>query len=736
MIDFTITSDNVWFDDRLAACLPQKFKDIWDSFEVSGHGKLVCRVMRANSILAQPKIVVDVEVDEGGGFIRTVPYAFTGAKGRLHFEADETRIEHLTARTGADGSGQIELNGTVKHPSGDVIYLQPELKVVADVPIDDRLQHAFPEEWTDKLRKYRVGGRLDFDGTLTRSEAEGHAVLATGALGWRDGTFKGEIEGQAAAFSGITAKGRVSPTMIELQSFRAAMELPGVSKVDVTLAGKLEAPGLSGVLQLTAAGKELALPAGAPSWLPAGAAEEWAAYSPRGAVDLDARATIELNVPQAEGSQPLLRVSDGMSITQYGGSVKLHDVSLKNEAWPDGLAKLGGTVEVIPGKINMAGMSGEMGGVALRWQGAIKPETGWAAVWGDATAKGLPEKWLGYLPRSIVERLDVKQEGTVVSLHLDSLARPERGKPWVFEGKLEAQKLGIVGGFPMMIESAVTAGKGTWDGAKEGGFDFTGSLDAKNIAASNHLVETFQAGVNAAGEKHLIDVANITGKVAGGTLQGEIQFRTAGGAAAQAPVTTAPGTMPSEGGYLANLVLSDADLPRLLLSASATEEERRKVGTGRVTASLSLQQTFGPQGDRTGRGDLVVANANIYDVPLSMGLMQIVTLRLPIAHSFQHATMSYYLRNDEITFEKILLESSGVNLAGTGTVTLSDRALNLSFITATPNMNIPIFSAFQRELLEVSVTGTAGNPKVTPVPLSPVANILRAFLPQQVRADH
>jgi hypothetical protein len=193
--------------------------------------------------------------------------------------------------------------------------------------------------------------------------------------------------------------------------------------------------------------------------------------------------------------------------------------------------------------------------------------------------------------------------------------------------------------------------------------------------------------------------------------------------------------MPAEGGYTADLVLHDAELSHLVLPGKATDEERKRIGTGRVTASLSLQETFGPYADRTGRGDLLIQDGNIYDVPLSMGLMQIVTLRLPVSHSFHQATMSYYLRNNEITFEKILLESSGINLAGLGTVTINDRTMNLNFVTETPHFVIPIVSEFQNGLLQVSVTGNLANPKVVPVPLSPVANVLRAILPRP-RADN
>jgi hypothetical protein len=180
--------------------------------------------------------------------------------------------------------------------------------------------------------------------------------------------------------------------------------------------------------------------------------------------------------------------------------------------------------------------------------------------------------------------------------------------------------------------------------------------------------------------------------------------------------------------------LSDAELGRVLLPATATAEERSKIGTGHVTATLSLQQTFGARGERTGRGGLVVKDGVLYNVPLAMGLLQVATLRLPLARSFDGASMDYYLRDDRVTFERIVLESKGINLAGAGTLTLTNRALDLNFVTETPNdWNLPILSPIlrttRRELLQLAVTGTVDNPKVTPVPFSGITSALRNLLP-------
>ncbi len=133
-------------------------------------------------------------------------------------------------------------------------------------------------------------------------------------------------------------------------------------------------------------------------------------------------------------------------------------------------------------------------------------------------------------------------------------------------------------------------------------------------------------------------------------------------------------------------------------------------------------------------------DGKIYNVPLAMGLMQLATLRMPVARAFDRAAMSYFLRDNKVTFERILLESPSINLAGSGTMSLKDKGLNINFVTESPHefhlpVISPIISQIRDELLQLSVTGTIDNPKVTPVPLSDLSAPLRALLPHRQEAS-
>lgn len=777
-IDFTVSSKNAAFDDRMAACLPEKFKDIWNLFSVRAHGGFVCRVTREKGkgwnwhiwntlfdLFDQPRVVVDVDIDDGAGYLKTVPYFFSKASGHLHFEEDQTRIEHFSAVTGADGSGHVMLDGVVHHAAGDLEHLQPELKVKAEVPIDGRLMQALPEDLMAKLGGVKVGGRVAFDGTMRRGTlatdevAGGTAgvkpaseIQVAGNVEWKTGSLAMLVAGDPVKMEGIGARGVISPDGgVEVKELAGVWQWPGKSGetggVKLNMSGKWDGK-LKGELSVALAGEGMALPEKLPGYVPESWREKWVAYSPAGRVDLDASTKVRLNGSAVAGTagQP----AEPFSVETYQIGIAAHDVSVKGAGWPDAVERINGSLEVAPGVVKMNKMQAAMGNLAMQWDGQYKPESGAVTLAGAVDSKGWPTKWMDHLPQALKEKMDLKREGVTLALKLTSLSREGEGKPWQYEGRLDTTNLAIKGEggmVPMSAEHLNFVGKGSIDPSLMGrgeGFDFSGTLAATKLAVSDHVIETLAASMAASGPGHTVTLGDLDGKVADGRLQGSIQIFTAGGArAATGPATqvaaTAPSTMPADGGYRAELMLSDAELSRLVLPASATEEERKKMGTGRVSATLTMQETFGAQGDRTGRGDLTVREGKFYNVPLSMGLMQVATLRLPLANSFQQATMGYYLRNNELTFERILLESPGINLAGMGTVSIKEREMNLNFVTETPHeLFIPIISPIiqetRNEILQVSVTGTLDNPKVTPVPLSTLTNTLKALLPRP-RAD-
>src|SRR5262249_12231437 len=128
--------------------------------------------------------------------------------------------------------------------------------------------------------------------------------------------------------------------------------------------------------------------------------------------------------------------------------------------------------------------------------------------------------------------------------------------------------------------------------------------------------------------------------------------------------------------------------------------------------------------------NLDIRNANIYEVPLAMGLIQLVNLSLPTARSFDHASASYLLDGNNVKFDAIALEAPTVQIVGDGRMEYNSRKLDLNMTTRNAEglafgAITELLSGIKNELISIHVTGTLTEPKVE----------VRSFSPTKGRWD-
>ncbi|MGN6369116.1 MAG: hypothetical protein ACTHN5_12715 [Phycisphaerae bacterium] len=733
-INFRVWSDDSVFDDRLAACLPGDFKAIWDQFVLQARGKFDCVVKRAAGNAGAPDVHVDLTLTDGFGYAKAFPYRFSHAHGQLVLTADQSYVNNFQITTGGDHSGVIRFNGIIRHPGGDVRNLMPELHATADVPLDISLLNAIPEEYTDKIRNLDFSGRCGFDGIFQRKPVEdpngerapldvaGNVTLRQVSVRSHDG---------ALDLRDVDADAHLSGTHLDLQSATGRI----LNNLHLSANGAVELAQPSAHLQLAAHGRDVVVPRPAPTFLPDGIRNAWNAYNVQGKVDVDANAVLHAGTPAAgtpttapdvAATMPAPSPAPAFAIDDYSCTLVPKALSISHADWPASIDDIQGRILLAPGRVAFQQLTANSGPLALSCDGTYHIDTGECDLRASATSDGLATPWLAKLPGDFSKFLTDHKTSGQFRLNVDTLQRAASGKPWTFDAELAARNFAMDGALNIEADRVGLTSNGTWNG---GVFDFTGMINGANVSFSGKTLDTLQAAVAMSSKDQTLHISDIDGKVAGGVTQGNMTVRFGTG-----------GDHPTQAGYDATLMLHDADLSRLLLPKTATEDERKRIGDGRVSATLAVQQTFGPHPDRTGRGELIIHDGKIYNVPLAMGLMQLVTLRLPVARAFDQAAMSYYLRDNKVTFEKILLESPTINLAGAGTMSLADKALDLNFVTESPNeLKLPLISSLVNEiraqLLQLAVTGTIDNPKITPVPLSSIASPLRNLLPKKKQAS-
>jgi uncharacterized protein involved in outer membrane biogenesis len=194
----------------------------------------------------------------------------------------------------------------------------------------------------------------------------------------------------------------------------------------------------------------------------------------------------------------------------------------------------------------------------------------------------------------------------------------------------------------------------------------------------------------------------------GRILLDDLSVRLADGELAGQVAITRRAPQPSI--YSAELLVRQARLTKL---AAGIAPER----DGRVNASLTIAGTIGDAARTTrGRGDLLVEGRDMVEVPMLLGLTQVVSLNLPFTGGFTQARASYALDGQTIRFDQVQLTSPQMIIRGGGWLDFASRQIDLRFHTDTRGVKLPIVGEFldaaRREMFQITLRGSLNEPVV------------------------
>ncbi|MEM1211270.1 MAG: hypothetical protein AAGI68_03130 [Planctomycetota bacterium] len=148
----------------------------------------------------------------------------------------------------------------------------------------------------------------------------------------------------------------------------------------------------------------------------------------------------------------------------------------------------------------------------------------------------------------------------------------------------------------------------------------------------------------------------------------------------------------------------------------------RDLANGLVSASLILVGKFDNPLAKTGRGQLNVRDATIYDSPVALAVLQAINLRLPFfAQPFDRADAKFLIEGETVWISRAALESPSLAIVGLGKMSLPELDLDLEMAVATPedarNITPQLITAIRNQLFGIRVRGTLDDPKATVAPL-------------------
>jgi hypothetical protein len=165
--------------------------------------------------------------------------------------------------------------------------------------------------------------------------------------------------------------------------------------------------------------------------------------------------------------------------------------------------------------------------------------------------------------------------------------------------------------------------------------------------------------------------------------------------------------------YGLQATLSQAELSIFAQEVMAGRQDLR----GKLTASIDLGGVGRSLNGMAGHGNVRLRDADIYELPLMVALLKIVSIREPDRTAFSKSDIDFDVQGNHIYFKRIDFNGDAISLLGQGEMDLqSNVALNFHALVGRDEIRVPILRGLMREaseqIVQIRVGGTLQNPQM------------------------
>jgi hypothetical protein len=178
--------------------------------------------------------------------------------------------------------------------------------------------------------------------------------------------------------------------------------------------------------------------------------------------------------------------------------------------------------------------------------------------------------------------------------------------------------------------------------------------------------------------------------------------------------------------YHLNAVLAHADLASLAREVIDGKQHMQ----GKIMANVELHGVGTSRNALSGRGSLALSDADIYELPVMISLLKILSIRAPDRNAFSTASMDYQIKGEHIYLDRIDFNGDAISLHGNGEMDFQSN-INLSFDTTVGRgeLDLPIIKQIYRgasqQILQIHVGRTLQNPEIRKEPFPAVNQALQ-----------
>ena len=630
------------------------------------------------------------------------PYRLEHGKGTLFLKDDVLQL-NLAACTGQQ---TVRIDGQLHHP-GPQAFGWVEAKG-EEIPLDKKLMdamEALPQRSRAVYRALNPRGAVDFEYAAWRkaTDEKFHHQLALRVNGC---SIKYEPDVGAGFPYPIS---NIRGTMLMRDGdweFRGLEGTNGVARISAD--GALTAKPEGHVLALHLAAADVPLDDDLRKSLKPAMRQVWDVVKPRGTIDL----TADLSH---------LDATNRLDLT-VRARPKAETCSIEPLAFPYRLEKLQGMLEYSGGQVKIERFKAEHGPVKVAAGGScgFLPDGGWHLRLDGLTVDRLHLD----RDRELRQALPARLRKAIEEINPSG--------PISLRGKFELARAGLPGD-PVRSQ---------WDfgiGLQQAVVDCPARLE--NIHGSLRVVGGFDGTNFHAGGELAIDSLNykdyqitqvmgpfwiddqqvllgswverlqnqgplrdpqakrgrpLTAKLFGGTLCGDAWI--------------ALGQRPS---YRIQASLVEAELARWAQEVPGGKQNLR----GRVLATLDLRGNGRSGKELTGHGNVQLRNANVYELPLMVSMLKILSIRAPDPNAFSKGDMDFRIEGEHLYFDKLDFTGDAISLLGKGEMDFQKK-LRLTFtaIVGRGELGMPtlkrFFTGASQQFMQVHVGGSLHEPEV------------------------
>jgi hypothetical protein len=322
------------------------------------------------------------------------------------------------------------------------------------------------------------------------------------------------------------------------------------------------------------------------------------------------------------------------------------------------------------------------------------------------------------LPQAVQNALVVLQSNQpfLVRTRITVDVPAEHGNPpYVYwDGELDLREVTLAAGVEIQHVTGTLGCRGNYQGGLQ---SLAGNIQLQQATVLGQPLQDIHSQI-LVNEKQpdYLDLGNLAARLFGGDVVGSVRVKYRDGIE-----------------YDLNLTASQIHLDELGRHNQLGPKARL---SGLAGARIFLHGHGADVSGLEGVGSIDVPNGKMYNLPLLLDLLKVLSLRLPDETAFEEAHVRFGIHDRKVDFQRLDLFGNAVSLSGNGTMNLDGSDLNLDFFAVwgrvlqlLPPVIDQIPAKFAQSLLKIKMRGQVGGKVVcTKEPLPPLLEPIKEIL--------